>query len=194
MKLINFAVCFLLLNSVVPSTTVLAHGGGGTSHDTCYFNIGKYYMGFVGYQPESNPKEKYCDSLPGLGSTVLAFDFFQPGVRKLKTGVRIVKVSSPLLADQVSAEDTENTIVVEVPAMHPQGLLTINHTFEKPGYFVALVTIEDSEGREHLGRFPFSVAAPSKYLQLFVVGGTIVALAILILLLRRMRIREERAV
>lgn len=177
MKLVNYILFFALLVFLATSISAHAHGGGGMEHETCFIEVGDYQMGFVGYQPKQHPKDKFCDSFPSLGIAVLAFDFFQSKIRELKTGVRIVKVKSPLPVHKFFPDDNGETIVVKEPAVNSNGLLIINHEFAEPGNFVALVSIEGSDGRQHIGRFPFSVGTPIENLVLYL-GGAIVMLAI----------------
>ncbi|MEE9396043.1 MAG: hypothetical protein V3V31_03425 [Methylococcales bacterium] len=141
------------------SPPLLAHGGGGDiGSGSCYIDIGPYNMHLTGYQPFAHGDEKFCESFPDIGKSVLAFDFYQQELRKLNTTIRIVQVKSTTEGKSISAEKVSNSIAYLPPQKYPKGMVMVNHEFESPGYFVALVTLEDSTGKKYTGRFPFSVA------------------------------------
>jgi len=155
----TFPYCLLTLLTVTLSTQLFAHGGGGDiDSDSCYIDIGPYNMHLTGYQPYAHGDEKFCESFPDLGKSVLAFDFYQQDLRELNTTIRIIQVKSISAGKSIPADKVSNSIAYSPPQKYPKGMVMVNHEFKTPGYFVALVTIKDSTGKNHVGRFPFSVA------------------------------------
>lgn len=154
--------------------SVFAHGGGGSAPDTCPISIGPFNVFFKGYQPETHPKEVFCDNFPSLGSTLLVMDLLQPDLRKSKIKFRAVEVNSILAAQSMEFETAVNPII-DIPAhVYTNGLLSLDYAFEKPGNYAVLMSVEDSTGRHHSGSFTFSVAMPFRNLELYLITSIII--------------------
>lgn len=165
-------------------TSAYAHGGGSLDNGTCFVEMGDFHIGLVGYQPQEHPKDKFCDSFPSLGPTVLTFDFVDAKFREMKTGVKIVEAKNLFEADGV--ESTEKIITIKEPSIRSKGLMSVSHEFKKPGNFVAMLTVVDSKGNEQVGQFPFSVGAS------FSQSGPIIVGIVLAFLVFRLYTRIQR--
>lgn len=148
-----------------------AHGGVRIDEDVCKLFIGNYSLHFTGYQlraadhadhvhsPDDADRKEFCHDIPGLGYTVVVLDAVDPELREMPLEVRIVH----------DTEDMSNLEAITVfhipPKIYPTGTVAIEHTFDKPGKFVGMVTV--GSGKSVLeSRFPFSVAqAPSPFVR-----------------------------
>lgn len=163
----------LLIVFILYSGNVFSHGGGGHGSDICAIAVGPYSVLFKGYQPGNRPRERYCDDFPGLGPSVLTMDLLQRDLRKYEIEVRVIKIKSLLAAQSLSADETVNTVAYLPPKRYSNGMMTISTTFEKPGQYLALIKMEDAGGQRRVGRFPFSVALPIAFLELYLLGAII---------------------
>jgi hypothetical protein len=110
-------------------------------------------MYFHSYLPDTYYDRQFCQELPGIGNTVLVFDYVEQELRSLPVEVRILR-------DTGSEDNLEAVTIAHLPAkIHPTGSIDVKYNFDKPGKFVGLVSI--GEKREHVSRFPFSVGETS---------------------------------
>ena len=139
------------------SAPASAHGGVSIQEDQCVLTIGPYRMHLTGYQPEVAPEKKFCEDIPAVGRAIIVLDYLDTALRELATGVRIVEAES-WAAAQAVAEDTQRpTVLDKPPGTYKTGTLQIEHRFDKPGYFVGLVTVQSNRQEQIVSRFPFSV-------------------------------------
>lgn len=149
-----------LLNILLSPGIVWAHGGVGIEQDSCVERTGASLIHFAAYQPEVSPTEEFCTRLPEVGSTILVFDLVDEALRKRRAALRVVETSRA----------AEPRIVLDVPAQtYLNGVVNAEITFEAPGRYAAIVTLEDPPGQI---TFPFSVGLWSVQL-LVAVGGLI---------------------
>lgn len=146
------AVCAALVVMVAATTDVQAHGAVvGT--DTCVLNIGPYKMKFSGYQEESGATNKYCDDVPGVGSTIAVLDFIDGSLRTMEIGVKFVEG-----VNIKGLPENDGETVYEIPPqIHERGTIRMEHTFKEEGYFVGIMTAKSPGGSEYIARFPFGV-------------------------------------
>jgi len=147
-SLIRAAMCLVVLALGAPLTAQAQHGHE-LATDTCVLHVGPYKMYFNGYQPDAFHDQQFCQEIPGLGNTVLVFDFVEHELRSMPVEVRIIQ-------DTGSETNLESVTVVHYPAkVYPTGSIDVRHNFDKPGKFVGLVSIGDKQ--EHLSRLRFSI-------------------------------------
>jgi hypothetical protein len=148
------ATTLLLASTTLVSApqSAFAHGGLAMEEDYCRLRVGKYFMHFTGYQPDSpNATKEFCEDIPATGNTIIVLDYVSRDLRDLPTEVRIVK-------DTGREQDLEAITVFHLPAKrYPTGSLSLEYNFAKPGRYVGLVTVGDQE--KSVARFPFSVGS-----------------------------------
>jgi len=129
---------------------VLAHGGLSMDKDVCKLQLGRFAMHFTGYQPQATGSREFCEDIPELGVTVVALDAIDDQLRQMPIAVRIFQ-------DLENSSDSTATTILEIQAkVYPTGSISFEHSFDKPGKFIGLVTA--GEKGEYVSRFPFSVA------------------------------------
>jgi hypothetical protein len=128
---------------------VLAHGGLSMDKDVCKLQLGRFAMHFTGYQPQATGSREFCEDIPELGVTVVALDAIDDQLRQMPIAVRIFQ-------DLENSSDSTATTILEIQAkVYPTGSISFEHSFDKPGKFIGLVTA--GEKGEYVSRFPFSV-------------------------------------
>jgi hypothetical protein len=148
-----------------------AHGGLSMEEDTCKLRVGRYFMHFVGYQPESprGPKE-FCEDIPETGHTVVVLDYLSDELRDMPAEVRIVR-------DTGSLTDLDAITVLHLPPkLYPSGSLNFEMDFKEPGRFVGLVIVGERERSST--QFPFSVGRAHGWLQYAISAGLLAALGV----------------
>ena len=147
-----------------------SHGGLSMDEDTCKLRVGRYFIHFVGYQPDSarGPRE-FCEDIPETGHTIVVLDYLSDELRDLPAEVRIVR-------DTGSMQDLEAITLLHLPPkLYPTGSLNFDYDFLEPGKFVGLVTVGTQE--KMVSRFPFSVGRSRSWLDYLVFPLLIAALA-----------------
>jgi hypothetical protein len=124
--------------------------------DFCKLRVGKYFLHFTGYQPESTTTKEFCEDIPATGRTIVVLDYVSEELRDLPIEVRIVRDGVNPANEADTAKLNENT-VLHVPAkVYPAGTLHFEHNFQAPGKFVGLVSVKDAQ-QNLVSRFPFAV-------------------------------------
>jgi hypothetical protein len=144
-----------------------AHGGLSMEQDMCKLRIGPYAMHFTGYQPEATGTKEFCEDIPEVGHTIVAFDAIDPPLRSVPLEVRVIR-------DTGDEHDLEAITVLHLqPKVYPTGSVTFEHNFNEAGKFVGLVMTSDDKG-QYVSRFPFSVARGWTRLQPYLIGGLVI--------------------
>lgn len=156
-------VCLMLAIGVPFSAQVQAHGGPSKAEeDICKLQVGPYSIHFTGYQPDSTPDKEFCEDIPATGRTVVVLDYIEEELRSLPAEVRVIR-------DTGSEQDLQAITVFHMPPqVYPNGSVTFEYIFDKPGKFVGLVTVGGKQ--EHVARFPFSVGEP-KVIWLYIMAA-----------------------
>jgi len=128
------------------------------------------------YQPEFS-LDKFCDDLPATGKTVLAFDFDSPSLRDSPVEIRIVKESMTSLPTGGDLDPLTEAYLA--PRTYPNGTLYFEHDFKESGQFIVLITFTQLSGETTTARFKFSVGQPLHRLAPLMVGGALIAFALL---------------
>jgi len=143
----------MLVIEVPFSGQAQAHGGLSMAEDICKLQVGPYTMHFTGYQPDSTREKEFCEDIPATGRTVVVLDYLDLDLRSFPTEVRVIR-------DTGSEQDLQAITVFHMPPkVYPNGSVDFEYTFDKPGKFVGLVTVDGKQ--RHAARFPFSVGQPS---------------------------------
>jgi len=138
------------------ATPALPHGSLQMDEDLCKLKLGHYVVHFAGYQPldKRDPSRytEFCEDIPDTGQTYVVLDLIDPALREMPIAVRV-------LEDQGRGNDDFARVVFEMPGKsHPTGTFSYRHTFDQPGKFVGLISVEGGE-EQLMARFPFSVGA-----------------------------------
>jgi hypothetical protein len=150
-KLLGAFLGILLANSAA-----YAHGGVSIEFDKCVMMLGPYRMHLTGYQPQASAGEEFCEDIPAVGKALIVLDVVDNPLRQMMTGVRIIEKDSWQAAQSTTGDEQAKTVIEVPPKLYKTGSMTIDHTFDQPGYFVGFVTVE-KEGNKMTSRFPFSV-------------------------------------
>lgn len=161
-NIIALAALFLSVPSLA-----LAHGGLSMEQDMCKLRIGPYAMHFTGYQPEATGTKEFCEDIPVVGHTIVAFDAIDQPLREVPVEVRVIR-------DTGDEHDLEAITVLHLPPkVYPSGSVTFEHDFKEAGKFVGLVSTRDANG-QYVSRFPFSVARSWTVLTPYLLGAFVI--------------------
>lgn len=134
-----------------------AHGGLALAKDQCKLSLGKYWMHFTGYQPDTAGSKEFCEDVPEIGHTVVALDATDPELRAMPIEVRVVRDTGDMSnLDAI-------TILHVTPRVYSAGSVTFEYTFDKPGKFIGIVTATDDK-EPLVSQFPFSVGSGNSIL------------------------------
>ncbi len=126
--------------------------------DPCEQKIGANAIRFAAFQG-SAWGQKACDEIPGTGPASLSVDLPDKALRSMQSGMRIIKAQSWRAAQDAGQDGQGEVILEDAARTRPTGLITLDHEFQTPGYFVEIVTLSDAgSGAQHTIRFPFRVA------------------------------------
>jgi hypothetical protein len=153
LKIIKLSVLILLL-------TPLFWVRGALAEEECLEKLGPYHISFSAYHVLSAGDRK-CRSIPAVGPVTLTIDFSDRVLREMKSEVRLIQAESWDAAKDEESDATGKTLVTIPPKTYPQGLVMLEQKFAEPGFFVCIVTLEDSAGKKQVVRFPFRVATSS---------------------------------
>ncbi|WOJ89113.1 hypothetical protein RZS28_15075 [Methylocapsa polymorpha] len=142
----------------------------------CAAMIGVETIHIAAYQPEIS-FDKFCDDLPVTGKTVLALDFDAPSLRDSPVEIRIVKEPMTRLAARGDLDPLTEAYLA--PRTYPNGTLYFEHDFKESGQFIALITFTQLSGETRMAQFKFSVGQPLHRLAPLIVGGALIAAALL---------------
>src|SRR5918996_79147 len=94
---------------------------------------------------------------PDTGAAIIVLDYVDQGLRKMETGVKIVRYDSWAAAQIAKTDEEAPTVLQMEPNLYNKGSITIEHQFKEPGYFVGLVSSQVDGQEPIVSRFPFSV-------------------------------------
>lgn len=155
-------------------TQATAHGGASVDTDACTVAVGHHQLNVATYQ-SGTFGTKYGRQLPKTGQVSLFIDFDDrhQHLRRLPIAVDVYEGPSP-----------RERALVSLPAqMYPQGSIAIEHTFDAPGEYTAVIALSE-QGGTLKNSFSFTVgnsatglngAAPvSMFLLLVITAGAAV--------------------
>jgi len=106
----------------------------------CVVRKSFFAIHFAAYQARDAAGERfssYCQDVPNTGRTTLVFDLIPLRMREMRVGVRIIEAT----------EYSEPRTVASVPAKtYTSGVVTVEATFDKPGTYTTIVSLEEPEG------------------------------------------------
>lgn len=159
--------------------------------EKCWRKVEDYDVHFSIFQSAFGSRS-FCQDAPTTGDTALTLDFTDPALRQMPTEVRVIEAAS-WDAAQDSEADAEGKPVGQLPSKtYSTGTVLLQHKFNAPGYFVEIVSIQDSTGKKHVLRYPFQLGQGFNWslAEIGAVGG-FVALVLAIFLWLRRRNRQR---
>ncbi len=135
--------------ALVAASPAWAHGGGGgmgrgDSH--CVVEKGHYTVHFAAYQQREHVEgmpgrdfDPYCEDVPHTGKTTLVFDLLDRELREVPVTVRVVEAGA---ADRAEPR----TVLYVPPTTYANGIVTAEASFDHPGKYTAIVSVEESAG------------------------------------------------
>ncbi len=152
----GFRLFGIFLGVLLANTAAYAHGGVSIEQDTCVMFLGPYRMHLTGYQPEVAAGAEFCEDIPAVGRALIVLDVVDQPLRDMMTEVRVIEKDSWPAAQSTEGDEQAKKVLELPPKLYKTGSMTIEHMFDKPGYFVGFVAVE-KEGNKMVSRFPFSV-------------------------------------
>ena len=134
--------------------------------DACVMNIAGMRAHFTGYQPDSRATQEFCEDIPELGKAIIVIDFIERRLRSMDVEFRVLDDVNGVGArgtysDLGDAQDIKRNTLVSLPeAKYPRGTLTFTHSFDKPGWYIGMLTARDGDA-VHRSVFPFQVGVRS---------------------------------
>lgn len=151
--------------SMLPVSTVWAHGGVSVEIDSCRIPIGDQWVHFTGYTPTFTADTEYCNAIPDIGQTNLVFDYEGKLLRAMTVEFEITK------------EPEGTRIYYQEPKTHETGTINapINFSQYGSGKYLAHVTLVN-EGKTIDAHLPFTVGQGSGEFPFIPVLGVLLAI------------------
>lgn len=136
--------------AVFAASPAWAHGGGGgmgkRGDADCVVEKGHYTVHFSAYQQREHVEgmpgkefDPYCEDVPSTGKTTLVFDLLDRELREVPVAVRVVEAEA---ADRAEPR----TVLYVPPTTYSNGIVTAEASFDRPGRYTAIVSVEESAG------------------------------------------------
>ncbi len=153
-----------------------AHGGVSMEDDHCIMRIGAYRAHFTGYQPEKRSTQEFCEDIPELGKAIIVIDFVDKVLRDQQVEFRVLRDVKEL-GKRARYEDLGEPSAIDAATLfkadartYPKGTLTFEQRYERPGWFIGMLSTTDAGGKTLHSVFPFQVGVshPWRYVPAFV--------------------------
>lgn len=153
-----------------------AHGGVALDEaDLCLITVGFLKAHFTIYQPEESGAKGFCEDVPVVGNSVFVMNYLHAFMREMPVDFRIVddvnNVGLFASWDDIESMDDidSHTLFYDPPAIHSEGVYTVNYRFTQPGVYIGVVTARNpNEDKVYHAVFPFRVGGKNYgYLPLF---------------------------
>lgn len=144
-----------------PVKPAAAHGSVTPDADLCIIRIGFFKAHFKVYLPESHGHTEYCEDLPGIGNSIFVMEYEHDGLAEVPIDFRIIRNVTGQgrftnFDDINQLGDLADVTVFHHEAAIQRDVFTAAHTFEAPGEFVGIVTVERPDGAGvYTATFPF---------------------------------------
>lgn len=144
-----------------------AHGSVVDAADGCAIELDFYRAHFNIYQPERSGHQSYCEDIPVAADTLFVMEYQHNAMREVPIEFRIIRNDSPLgrfvrWSDIQQIEDIDAiTAYYQSAPPRPDGVLTIQHSFNMEGDYVGIVSAPHPDGSPtYHAVFPFHVGQP----------------------------------
>ena len=138
-----------------------AHGSVTPDADLCIIRIGFFRAHFKVYLPESHGHKDFCEDLPGIGNSIFVMEYEHDGLGAVPIDFRIIKNVTGQgrftnLDHVTQLGDLADITVLHHPAAIQRDVFTTAHSFDAPGEFVGIVTVDRPDGNGvYTAIFPF---------------------------------------
>jgi len=155
--------CIVLVTAAILANTAWAHGGVVSEADLCTINIGFFQAHFKAYQPRTRQQQIFCEDLPDVAETVFVMEYVHGDLGKVPMDFRIIKDITghgryATLEDVTRAGNLDRATVYYQPATVTPDVFTIVQQFDKPGWYIGIVTAKHPTLDEtYTAVFPFEV-------------------------------------
>jgi hypothetical protein len=165
----------LLLSTALAASLVAMSGSvsaQGTSclvetADGCTLYIDFYSAKFTAFQPNTYGERRFCNDLPGAGTTLFNLEYLHPSLMAVPVDFRIIRNRT----DQgkfAQWEDVQKlgdlepyTVFYQAPTVKPFGSLNLQVEFPSRGEYLAIVTAgHPTLDNTYRAVFPVSVGTP----------------------------------
>lgn len=160
MRVTLFPLFFLALCSSV----VFAHGGVAFEEDNCVINIGFLKAHFTSYQPSARGNKEFCEDIPDVAKSVFVIDYLHAFLNQIPVDFRIIEDVNNIgvfakWADIQNLPNIEgDTVFYQPPMRRPDGVMTVEYNFKKPGSYIGIVTAQHpTEDKVYRAVFQFQV-------------------------------------
>ena len=169
-----------------------AHGAVTMENDVCKMQIGRMFMHFTGYQPQSSRAE-FCQDIPEVGRAIIVLDMVDKELRDTPISFEVVRVTRSSVIPDFDAVDRKDIIIKLDRKTYPSGSIRADMTFTEPGNYIGMVMADI--GSPIIATFPFSVGQNSFWRSMAMfVGALTVAAAGIFTWLRKRALREPETV
>ena len=159
---------FLLFFLALCSSVVFAHGGVAFEEDNCIISIGFFKAHFTSYQPSARGNKEFCEDIPDVAKSVFVIDYLHAFLNQMHVDFRIIEDVNNLgvfakWADIQILPNIEGVTVFYQPPMRlPDGVMTVEYNFRKPGSYIGIVTAQHpTEDKVYRAVFQFQVGGRS---------------------------------
>jgi hypothetical protein len=185
------AHAILLLAALAPAAAS-AHGAVTMENDVCKMRIGRMFMHFTGYQPQSSRAE-FCQDIPEVGRAIIVLDMVDKELRDMPISFEVVRTTESGPIPDFDAVDRKNVIIKLDRKTYPNGSIKADMTFTEPGNYVGMVMTDI--GTPVMATFPFAVGQSSFWRSMAIFVSTlIVAAAAIFAWVRKRTLHEREAV
>jgi len=138
-----------------------AHGSVTPDADLCIIRIGFFKAHFKVYLPTSHGHKDFCEDLPGIGNSIFVMEYEHDGLGAVPIDFRIIRNVTGkgrfTNFDHVTQlGELDDVTVFHHPAAIQQDVFTAAHSFDAPGEFVGIVTVDRPDGDGvYTAIFPF---------------------------------------
>jgi hypothetical protein len=182
------AGAIFLLAALTPAVAS-AHGAVTMENDVCKMRIGRMFMHFTGYQPQSSRAE-FCQDIPEVGRAIIVLDMVDKELRDAPISFEVIRATGSSAISDFDAVDRKDVIIKLDRKTYPNGSIKADMTFAEPGNYVGMVMADI--GTPVMATFPFSVGQSSFWRTMAIFVGALVVAAAAIFAWMRKRALDER--
>ena len=142
--------------------------------DGCTLFIDFYSARFTAYQPIEHGEQRFCNDLPGPGTTLFNLEYLHPSLKSVPVDFRIIRnrTGQGQFARwedvQALGDLDQHTVFYQSPSIMPMGSLNLQVEFPARGEYLAIVTAgHPTLDKTYHAVFPVSVGTSHHLLPLF---------------------------
>lgn len=183
------ATLLLVLSAAVPAQSNVCIV---KTIEGCTVFMDFYSARFTAYQPDFYGEQKFCNELPGTGTTIFTLNYLHRSLKEVPVDFRIIRDATGQ-GRFASWEDVERlgdlepyTVFYRPPEVRPDETLLVQHQFTERGEYLAVISAgHPTSDRLYRAVFPITIGRTYTLLPL----GGLALLGLVALLYRRERVR-----